>query len=147
MASSQGASQLFQVLYLGSTRVDRHCSHTIMPWIAEELKLRTEQKIFTWLNPGLWQIEGWEEGGRGGERGERERGSRKSFTVCIIVRLLTTASLRAALQQWFWFSADDWWWLHCAVGYIQANSAHECVFLFTRVHSSSKYISTHCLIQ
>ncbi|CAI8050533.1 hypothetical protein GBAR_LOCUS27743 [Geodia barretti] len=52
MASSQGASQLFQVLYLGSTRVDRHCSHTIMPWIAEELKLRTEQKIFTWLNPG-----------------------------------------------------------------------------------------------
>ena len=111
-----------------------------MPWIAEELKLRTEQKIFTWLNPGLWQIEGWEEGGRGGERRERERGSRKSFTVCIIVRVLTTASLSAALQQWFWFSADDWWWLHCAVGYIQANSAHECVFLFTRVHSSSKYI-------
>ena len=54
MASSrQGASQLFQVLYLGSTQVDRHCSHAVMPWIAEELKLRTEQKIFTWLTPGL----------------------------------------------------------------------------------------------
>ena len=53
MAGGQGASQLFQVLYLGSTWVDRHCSHSILPWIAEELKLRTEQKIFTWLTPGL----------------------------------------------------------------------------------------------
>lgn len=56
-----GSNQLFQVLYLGSTVVDRHCSHAVMPWIAEELKLSTEQRILTWVTTGE------KKGGRGGE--------------------------------------------------------------------------------
>lgn len=55
-----GSNQLFQVLYLGSTVVDRHCSHAVMPWIAEELKLSTEQRILTWVTTGE------KKGGRGG---------------------------------------------------------------------------------
>ena len=52
MAGSQVANKLFQVLYLGSTTVDVHCSHTVLPWIAEELKLTVEQRVLTWVTPG-----------------------------------------------------------------------------------------------
>ena len=64
--ANQTIQSLFQVLYLGSTVVDRHCSHAVMLWITEELKLRTNQRILTWLTSG-------ERGGRGGEGG-RGRG-------------------------------------------------------------------------
>ena len=74
--ASQGANQLFQVLYLGRTGVDRHCSLAVMPWIAEELKLKTEQRILTWLTPGVCRV-----GDRGRGKGERER-ERERVCVC-----------------------------------------------------------------
>ena len=68
-------SQLFQVLYLGSTGVDRHCSIAVMPWITEELKLKTEQRILTWLTAGESGIGGGREReGEGGMEGEGARG-------------------------------------------------------------------------
>ena len=73
-----GANQLFQVLYLGSTVADRHCSHSVMPWIAEELKLRTERRILAWVTTGergaCWEEE------RERERRERER--REGGGIC-----------------------------------------------------------------
>ena len=70
--SSQTSQSLFQVLYLGHTTVDRHCSPAVMQWIIEELKLRTEQRSLAWLTPGKG----------GGEGGEGE-GRECSTCVCI----------------------------------------------------------------
>ena len=50
--ATQVSQSLFQVYYLGSTAVDRHCSPAVMSWITEEMKLRTEQRILTWLTSG-----------------------------------------------------------------------------------------------
>ncbi len=51
-----GPSQsLFQVYYLGATLVDRRCSSSVMPWIVEELKLKTQEMKLLWLTPG----KGW----------------------------------------------------------------------------------------
>lgn len=77
--SSQSSQSLFQVLYLGRTTVDRHCSPAVMQWIIEELKLRTEQRILTWLSPGEEREGGRWEGGRRGEGGEGREG------VCLSV--------------------------------------------------------------
>ena len=69
--TTQASQSLFQVLYLGSTVVDQHCSHAVMPWITEQLKLRTEQRVLTWLTSGMRE-RGEREGGGG--RRERWRG-------------------------------------------------------------------------
>lgn len=47
------ASQsLFNIYYLGQTRVDRRCNSSMMPWIIEELKLKASEMKFIWLSPG-----------------------------------------------------------------------------------------------
>lgn len=72
--ASQSSQSLFQVLYLGHTTVDRHCSPAVMQWIIEELKLRTEQRILTWLSPG-----------KGREGGRKVGGGRRGKGVCVFV--------------------------------------------------------------
>ncbi len=47
------SQSLFQVYYLGSCRVDRRCSSSIMPWIIEEHKLKTQEMKLLWLTPGM----------------------------------------------------------------------------------------------
>lgn len=54
---------LFNIYYLGQTRVDRRCNSSMMPWIIEELKLKADEMKFIWLSPGkygkvFWQKEG-----------------------------------------------------------------------------------------
>lgn len=49
---SAGSQSLFNIYYLGNTRVDRRCSSSIMPWIIEELKLKADELKFIWLSPG-----------------------------------------------------------------------------------------------
>lgn len=45
-------SSLFNIYYLGHTRVDRRCNSSMMPWIIEELKLKADEMKFMWLSPG-----------------------------------------------------------------------------------------------
>ena len=51
-AGSQRQS-LFNIYYLGNTRVDRRCNSSMMPWIIEELKLKADEMKFIWLSPGM----------------------------------------------------------------------------------------------
>ena len=43
---------LFNIYYLGKTKVDRRCNSSMMPWIIEELKLKADEMRFIWLSPG-----------------------------------------------------------------------------------------------
>ena len=52
MVERSTSQSLFQIYYLGCTRVDRRCSSVVMPWIIEELKLKTQEMKFLWLTPG-----------------------------------------------------------------------------------------------
>lgn len=47
-----GNQSLFNIYYLGKTRVDRRCDSSMMPWIIEELKLKAGEMKFIWLSPG-----------------------------------------------------------------------------------------------
>lgn len=53
-----GSHSLFNIYYLGQTRVDRRCNSSMMPWIIEELKLKSREMKFIWLSPG--KVEGGE---------------------------------------------------------------------------------------
>jgi len=46
------SSSLFNIYYLGQTKVDRRCNSSMMPWIIEELKLSADKMRFIWLSPG-----------------------------------------------------------------------------------------------
>ena len=46
------SQSLFNIYYLGQTRVDRRCNASMMPWIIEELKLKAGEMRFIWLSPG-----------------------------------------------------------------------------------------------
>lgn len=50
---SAGSQCLFNIYYLGHTRVDRRCNSSMMPWIIEELKLKAGEMKFIWLSPGM----------------------------------------------------------------------------------------------
>ncbi len=50
-AGSQRQS-LFNIYYMGNTKVDRRCNSSMMPWIIEELKLKADEMKFIWLSPG-----------------------------------------------------------------------------------------------
>lgn len=50
-AGSQRQS-LFNIYYLGNTKVDRRCNSSMMPWIIEEMKLKADDMRFIWLSPG-----------------------------------------------------------------------------------------------
>lgn len=51
-SQSTGNQSLFNIYYLGQTRVDRRCNSSMMPWIIEELKLKAREMKFIWLSPG-----------------------------------------------------------------------------------------------
>ncbi len=56
-ADRRPSQSLFQVYYLGSSRVDRRCSSSVMPWIVEEHKLKTQEMKLLWLTPGTTVME------------------------------------------------------------------------------------------
>lgn len=52
MVDRSMSQSLFNIYYLGQTRVDRRCNASMMPWIIEELKLKAGEMKFIWLSPG-----------------------------------------------------------------------------------------------
>ncbi len=52
------SQSLFQVYYLGASMVDRRCSSSVMPWIVEEHKLKTQEMNLLWLTPGTYVRDG-----------------------------------------------------------------------------------------
>lgn len=51
-SKSTPSQSLFNIYYLGKTKVDRRCNSSMMPWIIEELKLKADEMKFIWLSPG-----------------------------------------------------------------------------------------------
>ena len=65
LSAGSQSSSLFNIYYLGHTRVDRRCNAAMMPWIIEELKLKADEMKFIWLSPGkcMQNLEGTIDGG------------------------------------------------------------------------------------